>query len=198
MPSTPLPAQVKDSRAYVLKTSVVSNEDGVQLPIIAVDTRAPDANRAAALANAAAAGLKEYLDDARDGHPGTRCQAAAGEEPWRGAGARRGEGAGRVPCSFVAIFTFGTLCGALLLAIRMSVTVRHLQRRDAYEQDWHSAETRDEPAPVQSFHDGRHEELHGDYAPPAPVVPLTPAISPAPSRGAELGDARVQAAPNQT
>ena len=97
VPSTPPPAHVKDPRAYVLKTSVVSNEDGVQLPIIAVDTQAPDANRAAALANAAAAGLKEYLDARATVTRRTRRQAAAGEEPRRGAGARRGEGSGHAP-----------------------------------------------------------------------------------------------------
>ena len=199
VPSTPPPARLKDSRAYVLKTSVVSNEDGVQLPIIAVDTQAPDANRAAALANAAAAGLKEYLDARATV---TRVPDAKRLQV-RSLGVAQARDVVKGPsvllAAFVAIFTFGALCGALLLAIRMSVTVRHLQRRDAYEQDWHPAETRDEPAQVQSFHDGRHESCtREDYAPPAPVVPLTPAIPSAPSRGAELGDARGQAAPTQT
>jgi hypothetical protein len=63
-----------------------------------------------------------------------------------------------------------------------------LERRDADAQDWSSAEMLDESAPVQR-----------EYAPPAPVVPLTPAtVPPASSRGADLSDARVQAAPNKS
>jgi hypothetical protein len=193
-PSTPPPAQLNDPRAYVLKTSVVSNEDGVQLPIIAVDTQAPDANSAAALANAAAAGLKEYLD-ARATN--TRVPDAKRLQV-RSLGVAQArdvvKGPGMLLAAFVAIFIFGTLCGALLLAIRTLVTARHLQRRDAFAQDWHVAETHDEPAPVQPFHDSRHEEPYArEHAPPAPVVPLAPAAIPPPaqSRGAELGDARV-------
>ena len=172
----------------------------MQLPIIAVDTQAPDANRAAALANAAAAGLKQYLDArATD----TRVPDAKRLQV-RSLGVAQArdvvKGPGIFLAAFVAIFIFATLCGTMLLAIRTLVTVRHLQRRDDLGQDGHAAEARDEPAPVQSFHDGRHEELYArEYAPPAPVVPIAPAAVPpaSSSRGADLGDARVQAAPNK-
>jgi capsular polysaccharide biosynthesis protein len=48
--------------ANVLTTRLLSNVDGDQLPIVEIDTQAADAERAAALANAAVAGLREYLD----------------------------------------------------------------------------------------------------------------------------------------
>jgi hypothetical protein len=129
-PPTALPAQLNDPRAYVLKTSVVSNEDYVQLPIIAIDTQAPDANRAAALANAAAAGLKEYLDAraTRTGVPeGKRLQVRS-----LGVAQARNvlKGPGLFLAVVVAIFVFGTLCGTVLLLI-------------AFTRGWHAAETRD-------------------------------------------------------
>ena len=192
---------MKDPLAYVLKTSVVSNEDGVQLPIIAIDTQAPDATRAAALANAAAAGLKEYLD----------ARATVTRVPdskrlqVRSLGVAQArdvlKGPGMLIAAFVAIFIFCILCGTLLLAIRMAVSVRHLERREPPAQGRHAAPTRDEPTPAPPFYDDLRDEPNGrHHTPPAPVVPLAPAsavIPTAASRGADVGDARVQAAPNQ-
>jgi hypothetical protein len=190
-PSTPPPAQPKNPPEYVLRTSVVSNEDFVQLPIIAVDTQAPDANRAAALANAAAAGLKEYLAAraTRTGVPdGKRLQV-------RSLGVAQAHNALKGPGLFVAvavaIFVFGTLCGTLLLMIQFVFAARLRQRQDAFAHDWDIAETRDEPTPLQQFDDGHHEEPHArGHTPSAPVVPIASAaiaIPPPPSRGAELG-----------
>jgi hypothetical protein len=50
------------SKDYSLTTSVLTNTDMMELPIIKVDTRAPTPALAAMLANAAAGGLSEYLD----------------------------------------------------------------------------------------------------------------------------------------
>jgi len=188
VPSTPSAVRVKDPRAFLLKTSVVSNEDGVQLPIIAVDTQAPDAQSAAALANAAAAGLKEYLDARAKGTgvpDAKRLQVRS-----LGVAQARDvvKGPGKILAAFVAIFIFGILCGTLLLAIRMASTVRRLQRRDPFVPDWDDAGTGDDPEPAEPFdHDGHH----------APVVPFAPAAMPPGASRAERGDARVQAAPNK-
>ena len=49
-------------RAFVLKTRVVTNTDGAQLPIIEVEAQAPDRAGAGRLGAAAVAGLRDYLD----------------------------------------------------------------------------------------------------------------------------------------
>ena len=95
--------------------SVLTDDIGGQLPIIDIDAQATDARTAAALANAAVAGLQDYLvtkaaadrvDDAR------RLQA-------RALGAAQAADVARGPsailAAFVAIFLFGLLCGLLLL-----------------------------------------------------------------------------------
>ena len=49
-------------RSEVLHTRVVTNTVGAQLPIIEIEAQAPNATGAARLANAAVAGLRDYLD----------------------------------------------------------------------------------------------------------------------------------------
>ena len=49
-------------RAFVLKTRVVTNTDGAQLPIIEVEAQAPDRAGAGRLGAAAVAGLRDYLN----------------------------------------------------------------------------------------------------------------------------------------
>lgn len=56
------PTEVSSSKDYSLRTSVLTNTDQIELPIIKVDTRAPTPALAANLANAAVGGLSEYLD----------------------------------------------------------------------------------------------------------------------------------------
>jgi hypothetical protein len=51
-----------DPRGYVLTTDVLSSQDGERLPIIEIEAQAPDAAKAAALADAAVTGLREHLD----------------------------------------------------------------------------------------------------------------------------------------
>jgi hypothetical protein len=56
-------ASVADRRgAYLLKTHVVTNTAGEPLPIIEIETQAPDAKAAGTLASAAVKGLNQYLD----------------------------------------------------------------------------------------------------------------------------------------
>jgi hypothetical protein len=61
-PRTISPSALRNPKAHVLKTRVLSNADGEQLPIIEIETQAPDAGGAAKLANAAVTGLRDYLD----------------------------------------------------------------------------------------------------------------------------------------
>jgi hypothetical protein len=57
-PTAPKPGP----RDYTLTTTVALDESGDQLPIIMIDTQAPDVEGAERLANAAVDGLTEYLD----------------------------------------------------------------------------------------------------------------------------------------
>jgi len=56
------PAKAPSRLASALTTKVITNSSGDQLPIIDVEAQAPDAQRAARLANAAVSGLRAYLD----------------------------------------------------------------------------------------------------------------------------------------
>jgi hypothetical protein len=51
-----------DPRGYVLTTDVLSSADGERLPIIEIAAQAPDAEKAAKLADAAITGLRGHLD----------------------------------------------------------------------------------------------------------------------------------------
>lgn len=109
------PAGSRARDANLLTMSVLTDDIGGQLPIIDIDAQATDARTAAALANAAVAGLQDYLvtkaaadrvDDAR------RLQA-------RALGAAQAADVARGPsailAAFVTIFLFVLLCGLLLL-----------------------------------------------------------------------------------
>jgi len=61
-PQTVTTAAVSNPHAKVLTTTVVTNDVGEQLPIIDVEAQAPDIATAARLADAAVAGLGDYLD----------------------------------------------------------------------------------------------------------------------------------------
>jgi len=82
------------SKDYSLTTSVLTNTDQIELPIIKADTRAPTPELAVRLANAAVGGLSEYLDSkaAAEGvAPGDRLRvnafgAAQGTTSLRGPG----------------------------------------------------------------------------------------------------------------
>src|SRR6188472_2053452 len=62
VPTTDAPAPKPRAHGYVLTTRVQTNDTGDALPIIEIETQAPDANGAQRLANAAVLGLKDYLD----------------------------------------------------------------------------------------------------------------------------------------
>lgn len=61
-PQTVTTAAVNDPNAKVLTSTVITNDIGQQLPIIDVEAKAPDIATATRLADAAVAGLGDYLD----------------------------------------------------------------------------------------------------------------------------------------
>lgn len=61
-PGPPTEASPSPAQAQVLTTRVLATPDGDRLPIIEIEAQAPDAARAAKLADAAVTGLRDYLD----------------------------------------------------------------------------------------------------------------------------------------
>lgn len=101
---------------HLIRTRVIANPDGEQLPIIEAHVQAPDAAAATKLANATITGLTDYLD--------SRAAAAVDvEERTRlrisGLGTTQAEVAARGPGKAVAVgaalFLFVVGCGAILL-----------------------------------------------------------------------------------
>jgi hypothetical protein len=56
------PKALRNPEVNLMKTRVVMDLDGEQLPIVEVEVQAPDVARATALANASVTGLTDYLD----------------------------------------------------------------------------------------------------------------------------------------
>lgn len=101
---------------HMIRTRVIANPDGEQLPIIETDVQAPDTASATRLANATVNGLIDYLDT----------RAAADEEVEdrkrlrvSGLGSAQAvssvRGPGRMVGLTAAIFVFLVGCGAILL-----------------------------------------------------------------------------------
>jgi capsular polysaccharide biosynthesis protein len=102
-------------KSYALKTNVVTSSDLVDLPIIQVQTQAPDAKRAMELANAAVAGLSDHLDSkAADEQVDDRRRLRV-----RGFGGGQASEVKRGPGGMVAvgagIFVFLMGCAAILI-----------------------------------------------------------------------------------
>ena len=119
------------SKDYSLTTSVLTNTDMIELPIIKVDTRAPSPALAAKLANAAAGGLSEYLDSK------AAAEKVGADERLRVKtfGAAQGNtasrGPGRLLALAAAIFIFLggcaviLICSALASAWRREIVAEH-------------------------------------------------------------------------
>jgi hypothetical protein len=108
-------ADPSSSKDYSLTTSVLTNTDQIELPIIKADTRAPTPELAVRLANAAVGGLREYLDSkagAEGVQPGDRLRVTA-------FGAAQGtaslQGPGRMVAVAAAIFIFFGGCVLILV-----------------------------------------------------------------------------------
>ena len=105
---------------YVLTTNVLTDTQGTQLPIIEIDTQAPDAAGAARLANAAVVGLQDYL--------GSQAASQAVPQARRlrvtGLGAAQASEVARGPrvlmAAGLAVFIFVAGCAAILRSPRSS------------------------------------------------------------------------------
>lgn len=143
------PAATPKPRSYVLSTNVLTDTSGNQLPIIEVDTQAPDASGAANLANAAVAGVQDYLDSqaASEGVSVARRLHVIGLGPAQATAAIRGSR--NMVAAALALFVFVAGCAAILLV-------------PALVRDWRAAAEAE-----------RLEVLRGELAP----VPRTRARS---------------------
>jgi hypothetical protein len=120
--------------SFVLTTAVLINRDLelVELPIIEVEAQAPDAGRAARLANAAVKGLGEHLDSK------AAVEGVADERRLQVralGGAQAGEasrGPSRLVALAAALFVFLAGCAAVLT---FSALVRGWRRADASDGD---------------------------------------------------------------
>ena len=120
-----------DPDVHMIRTRVIANPDGEQLPIIETDVQAPDEASATKLANATIAGLTDYLDT----------RAAADEDVEErsrlrvsGLGSAQAvvtaRGPGRGVAAAAAIFLFLAGCAAILLG-------------SAFQRSWRAAEVSD-------------------------------------------------------
>jgi hypothetical protein len=131
-PQSVSPKQKKGPKINLLTTSVLTNDAGEELPIIEVTAQAPDAQKAARLANAAVAGLSDYLDS----KAAVEQVSDAKRLRVRGLGAagarEETKGPSQVLALAAAIFIFGFECTILLV---VSALARGW--RAASEQDEH-------------------------------------------------------------
>ena len=102
-------------RDYALKTGVVLTSDQAELPFIRVEAQAPDTRSAAKLADAAVAGLGEYLDSKAADEPvaDDRRLQVSGLGQAQAHSATRGPG--RIMALAVAVLIFVIGCGAIVL-----------------------------------------------------------------------------------
>jgi hypothetical protein len=139
---------------FALKTGVVVTSDQAELPILRVEAQAPDPQRAAKLADAAVAGLGEYLDSKAAGEPvsQTRRLRVAGLGPAQAHAAARGPG--QLLGLGAAILVFVTGCGAILV---LSAMVRGWRTAVDLEEAFSA-----EDAAFASFFDGEGHENGSD------------------------------------
>ena len=102
-----------DPGEYGLSTRVILSGSGDPLPIIEIETQGPDAAAAETLANAAVAGLRDYLDTQGSDTPTARRLRVGGLAPAQAGTAVRG--AGSVMAVIVTIVLFALGCAVLLL-----------------------------------------------------------------------------------
>ena len=134
-PGPPTEASPSPDQAQVLTTRVLATPDGDRLPIIEIEAQAPDAARAAKLADAAVAGLRDYLDS----------KAATEEVPdaerlrVSGLGNPQAHQAARGPRLLFAIaaalFVFGAGCAAILGFFAVVRGWRAAAAFEAFEDD---------------------------------------------------------------
>lgn len=98
----------RNRRANILTTSVATDNDGAQLPIIEIEAQGPDVPTAAKLADAALEGLGDYLDS----KAATQRIPDAERLQVSGLGAPQAEMASRGPKAIFAVFAAFLVFGA--------------------------------------------------------------------------------------
>jgi hypothetical protein len=125
-----------DARSHAITTSLAVTSDLSELPIIRVQTQAPDVRQAIALANAAVTSVSEYLDSkaVAETIPDARRLRVRALGTAQGHEALRGPG--RVLGLAAAIFVFLAGCGLILAASGLIRTWRTAAAFDAVEKQF--------------------------------------------------------------
>jgi capsular polysaccharide biosynthesis protein len=153
-----------DPDVHMIRTRVIANPDGEQLPIIETDVQAPDAASATKLANATVTGLTDYLDKraAADGDVDeARRLRISGLGSAQATVAARGPGRGVAAAAAIVIFLAG--CAIILL---VSALARSWRAAEVSER----AETIDSAPDESPSEDFAFDDLSLDLEP----VRLTP------------------------
>jgi capsular polysaccharide biosynthesis protein len=121
-----------DPDVHMIRTRVITNPDGEQLPIIETDVQAPDAASATKLANATITGLTDYLDKRaaadKDVDEGRRLRVSGLGSAQATIAAR---GPGRAVAAAAAIVIFLAGCAIILL---VSALARSWRAAEVSEQ----------------------------------------------------------------
>lgn len=174
---SPITSPTPPARGYALTTTVLedtdlSNPAGNQLPIIDIATQAPNAAGAVGLANAAVAGLRQYLASQAtvEQIPVSRRIRVTSLGAAQGAESVRGPG--NLVVFGIAIVTLVACCAVILLIPRLKRDWRHASTAEAdHETDHGLALT---PEGVDDFPDLRPE--YGDLTPDVPDLPFPAAL----------------------
>jgi hypothetical protein len=178
-PTQPTPGR----RAFVLKTQVLANSSGDQLPIIEIDAQAPDRAQAARLAGAAVSGLRDYLNSkaALQRIPDAdRLQVIGLGAPQA---ADEAKGASGVLALVVAILLFLLGCGGVLAMNALRRGWQAASEREAIEDseplDWSEEDgVPEEPYPVEVPSSATSDRDDWLDASPRPTLVRPPADEP--------------------
>jgi hypothetical protein len=122
--------KITDPGAFVLRATVPTLESG-QVPMLSVQTQAPEPAQASKLANAAIEVLQKHVEDvaANDGVPADRRVVIRQLGPAAAAIQVRGSGTMLAVGAAIGVFVLG--CGAILLLVALS---RAWRAASEYEQ----------------------------------------------------------------
>lgn len=158
------------SEANVLTTRVIMTAEGDQLPIIDIETQAPDTAGAAKLANASVAGLRDFLDSkaATEQVPEAQRLRFTSLGPAQAGEIRRGPG---LPMAVLAaLFVFFAGCAVMLVILALARGWR------AVEEEEFLSEVFDEdpfepppPSPDTTREDSNVSQMWADW--PEPALP---------------------------
>jgi hypothetical protein len=163
-PTSVTPAQPRP-RDFVLRTRVLTNTSGDQLPIIEIEAQAPTRTSAARLGAAAVAGLRDYLDST------AALQQVTDADRLRvtGLGAPEARTVVRGPSNVIAILVvivvFGLGCAGILGVLALTRGWRAAMERDELGDEALFAEDV-EPAPDETPSEPSHPSRPALVAPP--------------------------------